>query len=71
MNVGDTVEIPFAGGKKVGTVVKVSEKSVWVKVDFPRHPGKLVRRKIHQLQTPSTKGAKKTRRAKAKNKESA
>ncbi len=61
MNVGDRLSIPFASGTKEGTVVKVCQKSVWLKVDFPRHPGKLVRRKLSQLNSEKTSGAKKKR----------
>ncbi len=55
MNVGDTVTIPFGKGKKEGVVARISGKTVWVKVDFPRHPGKLIRRKIHQLNEKVTR----------------
>lgn len=50
MKVGDRVSVPFAGGTKEGVVVKVCQKTVWLKVDFPRHPGKLIRRKIGELE---------------------
>jgi hypothetical protein len=38
MNVGDQVTVPFANGTKEGRVVRVSGKSVWLRVDFPRDP---------------------------------
>lgn len=61
MNVGEKLNIPFGGGTKEGTVVKVCEKSVWLRVDFPKHPGKLVRRKLSQLSSEKPSGAKKKR----------
>jgi hypothetical protein len=65
MNVGDKVTIPFGKGTKEGTVERVFDKSIWVKVDFPRQPGKLVRRKVNDLQNVAAKGKKKgTRKSK-------
>lgn len=61
MNVGDKLNIPFGKGTKEGTVVKVCEKSVWVKVDFPRHPGKLIRRRLSELGSENSSGGKKKR----------
>lgn len=62
MNIGDQVTVPFAKGTKEGVVVRVCEKSVWVKVDFPRHPGKLIRRKLSQVESKAPK--KRARRTK-------
>jgi len=59
MNVGDKLDIPFGKGTKEGTVVKVCEKSVWVKVDFPKHPGKLLRRRLSDLNREKSTGGKK------------
>jgi hypothetical protein len=63
MNVGDKVVVPFGTGTKEGQVVRLNEKGVWVKVDFPRHPGKLIRRKVHQLQEAGARPARKRRKA--------
>ncbi len=63
MNVGDRMSVPFGKGMKEGTVVRVFDKSVWLKVDFPRHPGKLLRRKVSQVQALGAKPAKKKRGA--------
>lgn len=61
MNVGDKLSIPFGKEAKEGTIVRVCEKSVWVKVDFPRHPGKLVRRRLADLEKGKSPAAKKRR----------
>jgi len=63
MNVGDKVTLPFGKGTKEGIVVRVHEKSIWLKVDFPKHPGKLVRRKINTLQSVAAKRGKKKARS--------
>jgi len=48
---GDVVVFPFGKNKKrEGVVCRVFQKTVCIRVDFPRHPGKIVRRKIHQLE---------------------
>lgn len=49
MNVGDRISFAFGKGQKDGVVVKVCPKTVYLKVDFDRDKGKLVRRKISQL----------------------
>lgn len=61
MNVGDKLSIPFGKETKEGTVVRVCEKSVWLRVDFPRHPGKLVRRRLSDLEQGKSTGTKKKR----------
>ena len=55
MKAGDRVSVPFASGTKEGIVARVHEKNIWVKVDFPRHPGKLIRRKLDQLGSQGSK----------------
>ena len=55
MNLGDKVTIPFGKSQKEGTIVRMHEKNVWVKVDFPRHPGKLIRRKLSDLTSSGSK----------------
>lgn len=61
MNVGEKLSIPFGNGTKEGTVVKVCEKSVWLRVDFPRHQGKLVRRRLSDLNSEKSTSGKKKR----------
>jgi hypothetical protein len=50
MNVGERVRFQFGGKEKEGVVVKVFPKKAYLKVDFPRHPGKIVLRSIAALE---------------------
>jgi hypothetical protein len=58
MEVGDKVTFPFGSGEKEGEILKLWEKTVYLKVDFPRHPGKIIKRPLHVLGT-KPKGKKK------------
>jgi hypothetical protein len=49
MEVGERVTIPFASGEKEGEVLRICEKKVYLKVDFPRHPGKIIKRALHMV----------------------
>jgi hypothetical protein len=62
MNVGDKVKFLFAGEEKEGVVVKVFPKKVYLKVDFPRHPGKIVIRSIAELEGKINKEKKKEKK---------
>lgn len=50
IEVGQQVEFPFAGKQMAGVVVAVHPKSVLLRADFPKHKGKLVRRKLHDFE---------------------
>jgi len=63
LKVGDRITFPFGKGEKEGVVTRVFRKNVHLRVDFPRHPGKLVRRKIDDLE-PRGKGRKGDKRKK-------
>ena len=71
MNIGDRVKVPFAGKEKEGVVTKIFSKKAYLKVDFPRDPGKIVVRTIAELEGknpgPKKKNNKKTK-AKVKEK---
>lgn len=67
MNVGDRVKFQFAGKEKEGVVVKVFPKKVYLKVDFPRHPGKIVIRRLAELEGKISK-EKKSEKKKEKEK---
>ncbi|MGW8323660.1 MAG: hypothetical protein ACWGSD_19120 [Thermodesulfobacteriota bacterium] len=58
LRIGDRITFPFGKGEKEGIVDRVFQKNVYLRVDFPRHPGKLVRRKIDDLE-PKGKTKKK------------
>jgi hypothetical protein len=61
MNVGDRIKFPFGGEEKEGVVIKVFPKKVYLKVDFPKHPGKTIVRSLADLE-----GKKKEKRKKEK-----
>jgi hypothetical protein len=63
LKIGDRITFPFGKGEKEGVVARVHQKNVYLRVDFPRHPGKLVRRKIDDLE-PAAKGRKGNKRKK-------
>jgi hypothetical protein len=62
MERGDKITFPFGKGEKEGTVFKVFPKTVYIKVDFEKQKGKIVKRSIVELQP--TKEAKKTQEEK-------
>ncbi len=64
MNVGERVKFQFGTQEKEGLVVKIFSKKVYLKVDFPRHPGKLVVRPIAELEGKGPKPQKKKKKAK-------
>lgn len=49
MKAGDKISFDFAGKKKEGVVFRVFPKTVHLKVDFARDPGKIVKRKLSEL----------------------
>lgn len=55
IKVGSKITFPFGKGEKEGEVVRVFQKTVYLKVDFPRHPGKRIKRKIEDLAGGSKK----------------
>ena len=65
MNVGDRIKFQFGGKEKEGVVVKVFPKTVYLKVDFPHHPGKVVVRKLAELEGKALPKKKKEKKAKA------
>ncbi len=64
MNVGERIKFPFGGGEKEGEVLQIFPKKVYLKVDFPNHPGKIVIRSIAELEGKKT-AQKSKRREKA------
>ncbi|MBW2149492.1 MAG: hypothetical protein JRG73_19935 [Deltaproteobacteria bacterium] len=63
MEVGDKVTFPFASGEKEGEVLRVLEKTVFLKVDFPRHPGKIIKRPLHVVGTKPKRRKKRTKKS--------
>lgn len=68
MNVGERIKFSFGGEEKEGTVVKIFPKKVYLQVDFPRHPKKLVVRSIAELEGKVPTGANKRRAKREKEK---
>ena len=50
MKVGDKIKIDFAGKKKDALVFKLFPSSVYLKVDFENDKGKIVKRKLSQIE---------------------
>jgi hypothetical protein len=65
MNVGERVKFQFGGQEKEGSVFKLFPKKVYLKVDFPRHPGKIVVRTLAELEGKGP-GPKKKKKEKGK-----
>jgi hypothetical protein len=66
MEVGDRIKFSFGGEEKEGVVVKIFPKKVYLKVDFPRHKGKLVVRSLAELEGKIPRGKKKEKAKKEK-----
>jgi hypothetical protein len=64
MEVGDRVKFPFGGKEKEGMVVRIFPKKVYLKADFPRHPGKVVVRSLAELEGKGPVPQKKKRKEK-------
>ena len=58
MKVGDKVKFNFAGKKKEGTVTKLFDKSVYLKVDFDKDKQKTVKRKLSEIDGSKAKKKK-------------
>ncbi len=72
MNVGERLKFQFGTQEKEGWVVKIFPKKVYLKVDFPHHPGKIVVRSMAELEgkgPTSQKKKKKGKKEKAQRKE--
>lgn len=65
MNVGERIKFQFGGKEKEGVVLKVFPKTIYLKADFPHHPGKIVVRKLAELEGKVLPKKKKEKKAKA------
>ena len=59
MDVGDKVTFAFADGEKEGVVERLTPKKVFLRVDFPHHPNKLIVRKLSTLESGANNRKKK------------
>lgn len=50
MQVGDKITFPFGKDEKEGIVFKLFPKTVYIKVDFDKHKGKIIKRSIIEVQ---------------------
>jgi hypothetical protein len=55
LKAGDRITIPFGKGEKEGVVERICQKTIYLRVDFPHHPAKRVRRKLADLETAGKK----------------
>ena len=55
MKVGDKIKFDFAGKKKEGTVNRLFDNTVYLKVDFEKDKQKKVKRKISQVNSGKSK----------------
>ncbi|MDG1928556.1 MAG: hypothetical protein P8I45_02450 [Nitrospinaceae bacterium] len=55
MKIGDKIKFDFAGKKKEGTVSKLFDNSVYLKVDFNKDKQKTVKRKLSQVDSKKSK----------------
>ena len=58
MKVGDKIKIEFAGKKKDALVFKLFPSSVYLKVDFERDKGKILKRKLSQIENKKSASSK-------------
>ena len=58
MKVGDSIKFEFAGKKREGVVHKLYANTVYLKVNFERDKGKIVKRKLLQVDTKAKKTVK-------------
>ena len=55
MKIGDNIKFDFAGKKKEGTVSKLFDNTVYLKVDFNKDKQKTVKRKLSQVDSKKSK----------------
>lgn len=51
MKIGDTVKFNFAKKEKEGKIYKLFDKTVYIKADFPKHKGKVIIKKKHEIKS--------------------
>jgi len=59
MKVGDKIKFAFASDEKEGVIEKLSPKKVFMRVNFPHDPNKLVIRRISDIEAGSSNAKKK------------
>jgi hypothetical protein len=59
MEVGDKIKFYFAGKEKEGVVYKIFSKTIYILTDFNNQKGKIIRRKLFDLNEDKGKKKKK------------
>jgi len=67
MEVGDKITFAFGKGEKEGIVHKIFPKTVYIKVDFAQHKGKIIKRSMAALH-PEEATKEKTKKKKEEEK---
>jgi len=67
MKAGQKIKFNFANDEKEGVIERLTDKKVYLRVDFPRHKNKLVIRKITDLEA-AVESNKKKKKEKEKEK---
>lgn len=57
MEIGDTITFPFGKGEREGIIFKIFPTTVYIKADFPKHKGKIIKRSIMDVK-PVKEGKK-------------
>ncbi len=66
MKVGERIKFSFGGKEKEGVVTRVFPKRVYLKADFPKHPGKIIIRSLAELEGKGPERRKKEKPKKEK-----
>jgi len=66
MKAGDKIKFAFANDEKEGVIEKISPKKVYMRVNFPHDPNKLVIRRISDIEAGSSNAKKKKEKKKKK-----
>ena len=59
MKVGEKVTFSFANDEKEGVIERIFPKKIYLRVNFPHHPNKLIIRRIADLEADSSSKKKK------------
>ena len=62
MEVGDKITFPFGKGEMEGIVYKIFPKTIYIKVDFPKHKGKIIKRSIIDMNPAEAAKKKETKK---------
>jgi hypothetical protein len=68
MEIGDKITFSFGNGEKEGTIFKIFPKTVYIKVDFAKHKGKIIKRSIMEVQPEKEIKKKEEKKAKGEKK---